>query len=67
MKDVCPKSILFSAPPRPDFVTALVKRQTDEVPENFSGVYDWISKSVNIDDFFCKFICQHVKRKNIKN
>ena len=36
LKDVCPKSILFSAVPKSDvdFVTDLVKQQTYEVPEN---------------------------------
>ena len=34
LKDVCPKSILFSAVTKPDvdFVTDLVKQQADEVP-----------------------------------
>ena len=64
-----PESALFSAVPKPDadFVTDLVKQQTDEVPENLCSVYEWISKSGNVEDFFCKFICRHVKRKNIKN
>ena len=65
LKDVCPESIWFSAVSKPDadFVTGFVKQQTDEVPENFCGVYDWISKSANIEDFFGKFICPHAKRK----
>ena len=42
LKDVCPKGILFSTVPKPDidFVTDLVKQQTDEVPENLCSVYD---------------------------
>ena len=69
LKDVCPESILISAVTKPDvdFVTDLVKQQTDEVPENFYSVYNWTSKSANVKYFFCKFICRHAKRKNIKN
>ena len=69
MKDVCPESILISAVTKPDvdFVTDLVKQQTDEVPESFYSVYNWTSKSANVKYFFCKFICRHAKRKNIKN
>ena len=69
MKDVCPESILISAVTKPDvdFVTDLVKQQTDEVPENFYSVYNWTSKSANVKYFFCKLICRHAKRKNIKN
>ena len=68
LKNVCPESTLFSAIPKPDidFVSD-VKPQTDEVPEMFCSVYDWISKSADVEDFFCEFICQHVKRKYIKN
>ena len=46
LKDVRPKSIVFWAVPNPDIdhVTDLVKQQSDEVPENFCSVYDWISK-----------------------
>ena len=53
LKDVCPESIIFSAVPEPDvdFVTDLVKQQTDEISENFCSVSDWISKSANIEDF----------------
>ena len=42
LRDVCPESILFSAIPKPDvdFITDLVKQQTDEVPENLCSVYD---------------------------
>ena len=67
-KDVCPESILFSAVSKPDvdFVKDFVKQQTNEVPENFYCVYNWISKLANDEDFFYKFICGHVKRKNIK-
>ena len=65
LKDVRPESILFSVVSKPDvdFVTYLVKQQTDEVPENICSIYDWISKSANVEDF----ICLHVKRKHIKN
>ena len=68
LKNVCPESILFSAAPKPDidFVTDL-KQQTDEVTENLCSIYDWISTSANVENFFCKFICPHVKRKNTKN
>ena len=54
LRDVCPESILFSAVPKPDvdFVTDLVKQQTDEVPENLCSIYKWISKSANVEDFF---------------
>ena len=54
LRDVCPESILFSAVPKPnvDFVTDLVKQQTDEGPENLCSVYEWISKSANVEDFF---------------
>ena len=42
LKDICPESVLFSAVSKPDvdFVTDLVKQQTDEVLENFCSVYD---------------------------
>ena len=45
---------MFSAVPEPfvDSFTDLVKQQTDEVPENLYSVYDWISKSANVEDFF---------------
>ena len=68
LKNVCPESILFSAAPKPDidFVTDL-KQQTDEVTENLCSIYDWISTSANVENFFCKIICPHVKRKNTKN
>ena len=68
LRYVCPESILFSAVLKPevDFVKHLVKQQTDEVPENHSSVYSWIRKSANVEDFL-HFICEHLKRKNIKN
>ena len=68
LRDVFLESILFSAVPKPevDFVTDLVKQQTDKVPENLSSVCNWIRESAN-KKIFCKFICRHVKRKNIKN
>ena len=42
LKDICPESVLFAAVPKSDvdFVTDLVKQQTDEVLENFCSVYD---------------------------
>ena len=42
LRDVCHESILFSAVPKPDvdFVTDLVKQQTDEVTENLCSVCD---------------------------
>ena len=42
LKDICPESVLFSAVSKPDvdFVTDLVKQQTDEVLENFCSVCD---------------------------
>ena len=54
LRDVCPESILFSAVPKPgvDFVTDLVKQQTDEVSENLCSVYERIRKSANVEDFF---------------
>ena len=69
LRDVCPESILFSAVPMPDvdFVTDLVKQQTDEVLENLCRVYEWISKLANIEDLFANLFFRHVKRKNIKN
>ena len=61
LMDVCPESILFSAVQKldVDFVTSLAKQKT----ENLCSVYEWISKLANVEDFFCKFIYQHVKRK----
>ena len=40
LRDACPESIFFSAVPKPDvdFVTDLVKQQTDEVSENLCSV-----------------------------
>ena len=65
LRDVSPESILFSAVPKPDFdfVTGLVKQQTDEVPENLWSVYDWISKSANIEDFFANLFVDMSKEK----
>ena len=64
-KDVCSESILFSANPKPDvdFVTDLVKQQTNEVPENFYCVYDWISKLANDEDFFTNLFVDMSKEK----
>ena len=53
--------------PDVDFVTDLVKQQTDEVLENLCRVYEWISKLANIEDLFANLFFRHVKRKNIKN
>ena len=54
---ICPESIMFSAVPEPYvyFFTDLVKQQTDGVPENLHSVFDWISKSANVEDFFGNF------------
>ena len=54
LRDICPESILFSAIPKPDvdFVTDLVKQQTDEVPENLCSVYDWFSQSAHVENCF---------------
>ena len=38
LRDACPESIFFSAVPKPDVVTDLVKQQTDEVSENLCRV-----------------------------
>ena len=53
LRDICPESILFSAVPNTDVdsITDLAKQQADEVPENLCSVYDWISKSANVDDY----------------
>ena len=69
LKDVCPESIFFSAVPKPDvdFVTDLVKQQTDEVPENFCSVYNWISKSANVEDFVANLFVNMLKEKLSKN
>ena len=69
LSDVCPESILFSAVPKPDvdFVTHLVKQQTDEVPENICSVYEWISKSANVEEFFANLFVNMSKRKSFKN
>ena len=65
LRDVCPESILFSAVPKPDvdFVTDLVKQQTDEVPENLCSIYKWISKSANVEDFFANLFVDMSKEK----
>ena len=65
LRDVCPESALFSAVPKPDadFVTDLVKQQTDEVPENLCSVYEWISKSGNVEDFFANLFVDMSKEK----
>ena len=69
VKDVCPESILFSSVPKPDvdFVTDLVKQQTDEVLKIFAA---FTIRLVNqlILRIFCKFICRHLdmSKKNQK-
>ena len=54
---------MFSAVPKPDvdFVKDLVKQQTDEVLENLCNVYDWISKSANVEDFFANLLADMFK------
>ena len=56
---------MFSAVPKPDvdFVTDLVKQQTDEVPKKFCNVYEWISKSANVEDVFANFFVNMSKEK----
>ena len=56
---------MFSAVPKPDvdFVTDLVKQQTDEVPKKFCNVYEWISKSANVEDVFANFFVNMSKAK----
>ena len=53
LRDAFLESILFSAVPKPevDFVTDLVKQQTDKVPENLPSVCNWIRESANVEDF----------------
>ena len=65
LRDVCPESILFSAVPKPDvdFVTDLFKQQTDEVPKNLCSIYEWISKSANVEDFFANLLVEMSKEK----
>ena len=65
LRDVCPEIILFSAVPKPevDFVTGLVKQQTDNVPENFSSVYNWIRKSANVEDILQIYLLTCEKKK----
>ena len=65
LRDACPESILFSAVLKPDveFVTDLVKQQTDEVPENLCSVYDWISKSANVEEFFANLFVNMSEEK----
>ena len=66
LRNLCPESILFSAVPKPntDFVTNLVKQQTDEVPETLcNSVYDWISKSANVEDFVANLFVDMSKEK----
>ena len=61
--------ILFSAVPEPevDFATDLVKQQNNEVPESLWRVYDWISKSANVEDLFANLFGNISKEKNNKN
>ena len=65
VRDVCPESILFSAVPKPDvdFVADLLKQQSDEVPENLCSVYEWISKSANVEDFLQTYLSTCQKKK----
>ena len=68
LRDVCPESILLSAVLKPDvdFVTDLVKKQIDEVPENLCSVYEWISSSANVEDFFPNLFVDMPKEKRSK-
>ena len=65
LKDICPESVLFAAVPKSDvdFVTDLVKQQTDEVLENFCSVYDQISKLVHFQDFLQIYFSTCQKKK----
>ena len=65
LRYVCSKSVLFSTVPKSDidFVTDLVKQQTDEVVENLCSVYEWISKSANVEDFFADLFVGMSKEK----
>ena len=65
LRYVCSKSVLFSTVPKPniDFVTDLVKQQTDEVVENLCSVYEWISKSANVEDFLQIYLSACQKKK----
>ena len=65
LRDVFSESILFSAVPKPevDFVTDLVKQQTDKVPENLSSVYNWIRESANVEDFWQIYLSTCQKKK----
>ena len=65
LRNVCPEIVLLLAVRKPDvdFVTDLIKRQTYEVPKNLCSVYDWISKSVNVEDFFSNLFVNMSKEK----
>ena len=66
LQDACPPEIImFLAVPKPDidFVTDLVKQQTDEVSGNLFNVYDWIRKSANVEDFFGNLFVDTPKEK----
>ena len=65
LRDVCPERILLSAVPKPDldFVTDLVKQRKYQVPENLCSVYEWISKSLNVEDFFANLFVYMSKEK----
>ena len=54
LKDVSLESILFSAVPKPDvdFVTDIVRQ-----------LYDWISKSADVEDFFANLVYNMSKEK----
>ena len=45
-----------------DFVTDL-KQQSDEVTENLCRIYEWISKSVNVENFFANLLVHMSKEK----
>ena len=65
LRNVFPEIILFLPVSMPgvDFVTDLVKQQTDEVPENLCSVYDCISKSANIEYVFANLFVDMSKEK----
>ena len=63
LRDVCSENIQFSAFPKPDvdFISDFVTQQVDEVPENLCRVYDWISKSGNVESSFANFFVDMTK------
>ena len=68
LRGVCSKNILFSAFPKPDvdFISDFVTQQVDEVPDNLSSVYDWISKSRNVEGSFSNLFVDMTKEKMSK-